>query len=178
MVYLFGNYFLTLLREVGDKMDITFRTEVGRFNYRVAGLLIHDQKLLIMKDENSPYYYLPGGRVSMNELSTAAIVREIKEEIEIDVEVDRLLWTVENFFIEEQSGDNFHELGLYYLLRLTDEQVLMKGSEFMMTEGGKHQLTFYWKPLEELKDLYLYPLFIKERILNLPSHPEHLIEIK
>lgn len=56
-------------------MDITFRTGVGRFNYRVAGLLIHAQKLIIMKDEHSPYYYLPGGRVSMNELSTEAIIR-------------------------------------------------------------------------------------------------------
>ena len=44
-------------------MDVTFQTDVGRVNYRVAGVLIHENRLLVMTDERSPYYYLPGGRV-------------------------------------------------------------------------------------------------------------------
>lgn len=94
-------------------MDATFQTEVGRFNYRVAGILIHQNQLLVMTDERSPYYYLPGGRVSMSEVSTEAIKREIKEELEVEVEVSRLLWVVENFFTEQQSGEQFHEIGMY-----------------------------------------------------------------
>ncbi|MGL4336045.1 MAG: NUDIX hydrolase [Turicibacter sp.] len=159
-------------------MDITFKTEMGRFNYRVAGLLIHNNKLLVMKDENSPYYYIPGGRVSLNEPSAEAVIREIKEEVEVDVEINRLVWSVENFFVEEQSGDKFHELGFYYLLNLKNDSLLDKGNEFMMTEGGKHRLEFSWKSLEEIKDLYIYPLFLKERILNLPEHVEHIVEVK
>ncbi|HEY8888785.1 MAG TPA: NUDIX domain-containing protein [Clostridium sp.] len=159
-------------------MDITFNTEIGRFNYRVAGILIHDNKLLVMKDENSPYYYIPGGRVAMNETSEDAIMREIGEEVEIDVNVKRLLWIVENFFTEEQSGEKFHELGLYYLLELKDENVLGNGSEFVMDEGGKHTLMFTWKPLEDIKNLFIYPLFLKEKIMKLPNTMEHIIEIK
>lgn len=47
-----------------------------------------------------------------------------------------------------------------------------------MTEGDSHKLTFYWKSIDEVKDLTLYPLFIKDRIANLPQLPEHIVEIK
>ena len=32
--------------------------------------------------------------------------------------------------------------------------------------------------LEKIKHLNIYPLFLKERIMNLPQVPEHLVEIK
>ena len=158
--------------------DITFKTETVRFVYRVAGIIIHNNKLLVMKDENSPYYYIPGGKVGLQELSADAIKREIREEINIDVKVKRMLWIVENFFKDDESGENFHEIGFYYLLELNDEKIFEKGNEFIMTEGGKHRLVFYWKPLEEIKDLYLYPLFIKENILKLPNSIKHIVENK
>ena len=36
-------------------MDITFKTEQGRFNYRVCGMIIHEGKILAMHDQRSPY---------------------------------------------------------------------------------------------------------------------------
>lgn len=50
-------------------MDITFKATEGIFNYRVAGIIIHNNKLLIMRDGEDSHYYLPGGRVKMNESS-------------------------------------------------------------------------------------------------------------
>ena len=32
-------------------MDITFKTEQGRFNYRVCGMIIHNNKILAMHDQ-------------------------------------------------------------------------------------------------------------------------------
>ena len=156
-------------------MDVTFQTDVGRFNYRVAGVLIHENRLLVMTDERSPYYYLPGGRVSMNEESTMAIKREIKEELDVEVEATQLLLIVENFFVEQQSQEQFHEIGMYYLLQLTEEDILKRGQEFIMNEGGYKKLSFLWIPLEKIKHLNIYPLFLKERIMNLPQVPEHLV---
>lgn len=115
---------------------------------------------------------------AMDETSEQAILREIREEVEIDVKINRLLWTVENFFTEEQSGDRFHELGLYYLLELKDDSIFERGSEFSMTEGGKHDLRFYWKPLEDISTIHIYPLFLKEKIMSLSTSIEHIIEIK
>ena len=48
-------------------MDISFKTDNEKFNYRVGAMIIADDKILAMHDERSPYYYLPGGRVAMGE---------------------------------------------------------------------------------------------------------------
>lgn len=159
-------------------MDISFRTDEGRFNYRVAGIIIHDDKLLIMKDEHSPYYYIPGGRVAMNELSEEAIIREIREELNAEVKVNRMLWVNENFFTEKIFNENCHEICFYYLLDLIDDKLLNKGNEFMCEENGKYNLYFYWIDVDKIKDLNIYPLFIKEIILKLPQVIEHVVETK
>lgn len=61
-------------------MDISFTSAKEKFNYIVCGIIIKENKILAMKDERSPYYYLPGGRVMMGERAEDAIIREIKEE--------------------------------------------------------------------------------------------------
>ena len=79
-------------------MDITFRTENGKFNYRVCAVMISQGKILAMHDERSPYYYLPGGRVEMGETAEHAVVREIEEELRITPKIVRPLWLNQSFF--------------------------------------------------------------------------------
>ncbi|MFF2754968.1 NUDIX hydrolase [Psychrobacillus sp. NPDC058041] len=155
-------------------MDITFKTPTGRFNYRVAGLLIHEGKLLIMQDENQPYYYVPGGRVMLHEKSEDAIKRELNEELNIDVNIKRMLWINENFFEEANLNERFHEICFFYLLELKDNEILANGDEFVINGNGKVH-TYYWKRLEELRDINVYPLFLKEKITNLPLFIEHIL---
>ena len=62
-------------------MDVTFVTPEGTFNYRVCAVIIHDNHLLAMQDERSPYYYLPGGRVHLGETLESAMHREMREEL-------------------------------------------------------------------------------------------------
>ena len=159
-------------------MDISFKTDEGRFNYRVAGIIIHNNKLLIMKDERSPYYYIPGGRVAINELSEDAIVREIREELNADVKVNRMLWVNENFFHEERLGEKFHEICFYYLLDIIDDKLLNEDNEFMRKDTENQNLTFCWKDLNKIKDLNIYPLLVKNNILALPQAIEHVVEMK
>ncbi len=39
-------------------MDISFLIDNSKFNYRVCAVIINDNKILAMKDERLPYYYL------------------------------------------------------------------------------------------------------------------------
>ena len=165
-----------LLSKEDLNMDISFRTQEGRFNYRVAGVILCNNRILIMKDEYSPYYYIPGGRVQMNELSEDAIVREVKEELNTKVKVNRLLWVNESFFQEECSQENFHEICFYYLLDLMNDELIKKGDEFVLQDNEDHNLTFFWKDIKEIENLYLYPLFIKQKVLKLPEIIEHVVE--
>ena len=49
-------------RRQGAAMDLTFKTPYGRFNYRVGAIIIHDDKVLLMKNSEVPYLYTIGGR--------------------------------------------------------------------------------------------------------------------
>ena len=149
-------------------MDTTFKTEEGVFNYRVCGIIINDNKLLITKDNFSPYYYLPGGRLNLHESANDAIVRELKEELDIEATIIRPLWLNENFYIEEQNGKQYHEICLYFLIDYSNSNLLLRGSKFKKQENNK-TILFEWVEFSKLKDMYIYPNFIKEKIFNLPN---------
>ena len=100
--------------------DISYAASGSKFNYRVCGIMIHDGKILAMRDERSPYYYLPGGRVKMGETAEHAIVREMKEELGVTPHIIRPLWLNQGFFTEDVDQLNYHELCIYFLLDLSD----------------------------------------------------------
>jgi len=150
-------------------MDITFKTEEGKFNYRVCAIILHNQKILSMHDERSPYYYLPGGRVAMHETAEQAVLREVKEELCIDAEIVRPLWLNQSFFTEDVSKERYHEICLYFLVDVSKTDLLSKGGTFTLYEG-KHTHKFEWLDITRLKDEYFYPNFLKEKIFDLPEH--------
>ena len=149
-------------------MDITYTSNNNKFKYRVGAIIINDNKLLVTHDERSPYYYLPGGRVKMNESAEQAIIREIQEELNIECNIIRPLWLSQSFFNEDVDEIEYHELCIYYLIELSDKD-LYKKDKFTLNERN-HTFEFKWLEFDKLKDEYLYPLFIKKEIYNLPEH--------
>lgn len=154
-------------------MDISFRTEEGRFNYRASAVIIRDGCLLTVRDNAYSYAYLPGGRVKMGETAESAMAREIREELRTDLRILRTLWVCEDFFVEEDTQERFHELCFYFLV---DGDDLPEG-DFIYAEGDRTN-RFSWTKLEDVKGMHLYPDFIRERIFSLPAHTEMLIERK
>lgn len=154
-------------------MDITFKTEQGKFNYRVCGIITHNNKILALKDEGGPYYYLPGGRVKLHESIEEALKREMQEELKIEAEIVRPLWLHQNFFKIEK--EKYHEICLYFLLDISKTGLLEKGETFMLHDGEK-QLNFKWIAFEKLKEEHIYPTFIKKEIFNLPENLTILTE--
>lgn len=148
-------------------MDISFRVEEEKFNYRVCGIILSDGKILAMHDERSPYYYLPGGRVKLGETAEQAVIREIQEELEITASIERPLWLNQSFFTEDVDHLRYHELCLYFLMDIRGTDLLLRGKRFAGAEKN-HIHLFAWLPFEQLKDEYFYPLFLKEKIFHLP----------
>lgn len=149
-------------------MDITFKTESGRFNYRVCAMIIHEGKILAMHDDRSPYFYLPGGRVALHERAEDAVLRELREELGIEARIDRPLWLNQAFFTEDVNKEKYHELCIYFLMDISGTDLLARGETFTQAEGRRTH-TFHWLPLERLRQEYFYPLFLKEEIFHLPT---------
>ena len=60
-------------------MDISTNISGTNFNLRTRGIIIKNNKLLCINDKGT-YFYLPGGRIHINENAKVALKREIKEE--------------------------------------------------------------------------------------------------
>ncbi len=158
-------------------MDISFKKENEKFNYRVCAIIINDGKILAMKDECSPYYYLPGGRVKIGETAEDAAIRECSEELQIEPEIIRPLWLNQAFFTEDVSKIRYHELCVYFLMDFSKTELLSRGEEFAIYEE-KVKHTFRWLPFEDLEHEYFYPTFLKKDIFNLPKQFEIRTEIE
>lgn len=149
-------------------MDISFQSENEKFNYRVCAVILNDGKILAMQDERSPYFYLPGGRVKLGETAEDAVIRETKEELNIVARIIRPLWLNQGFFKEDVDGLQYHEICIYFLMDISDTDLLSRGDAFFRQEGV-HRHTFQWMKYEQLQHEYFYPVFLKKQIFDLPQ---------
>ena len=151
-----------------DNMDISFKFDDQKFNYRVCAMIISEDKILAMHDERSPYYYLPGGRVKMGETAENAVIREVQEELGVTPKILRPLWLNQAFFKEDVDRLNYHELCIYFLMDISDTDLLTRGEKFTANEGQRTH-KFEWLAFDRLSEEYFYPLFLKKDIFDLPD---------
>lgn len=152
-------------------MDIVFKAGKAFFNYRVAGIWIKNDHVLLHKFIDDNFWALPGGRVSVSEESKISIKREFREELNVNIEIDRLVFVVENFFNYEEK--DFHEIGFYYTVKSSENSIVFDGNPFYGVEGER--LVYKWTPIDELENVELSPKFLREAIHSLPQNVEHLV---
>ena len=129
---------------------------------RVAGILIEDNKILLIQHHknNKKYWLIPGGGNDWGETTKEALIREYKEETNMDIEVDEFL-----FFSETISPDKKrHVLNLFYKIHRNNknDSIIKLGEEAVLTD-----LKFVTK--EELETMTIYPN-IKENLLKLMNN--------
>lgn len=111
-----------------------------RFNYRIAGLAVHEGLVLVHQGEGDGFWTLPGGRAEIGEPAEQTLRREMIEEPETEVEILRPLWFVENFF--KFDGRDYHEIAVYFLMAVPDSApVRATEGPYFSTDHGV-RLTF------------------------------------
>lgn len=141
----------------------------ARFNYRVGGVVIKRQQVLLCHEPAGDFWYLPGGRVEMGEEARQSLEREIYEELQMPARVGRMLWVTENFF--ELEGTPIHEVGLYFALDIPLEPT----PEPLIGQEAGQKLWFRWIPLQDLPKINLRPDFLKAALRALPVRTKHII---
>lgn len=155
----------------GTKLDVVFKTEKAVFNYRVAGIWIENGHVLIHRSVNDNHWSLPGGRVAISEESKTSLKREFLEELNVNIKIDRLVWIVENFFNYEEK--DFHEIGFYYSVNSDEKSFVLDKKRFHWLEGER--LIFQWTPINELKNVELFPEFLRTDLSNSLEKTKHFV---
>jgi 8-oxo-dGTP pyrophosphatase MutT (NUDIX family) len=153
---------------------IAFDSEAGRFTYRAAGIALHNEHVLLQHAARGGAWFLPGGRVELQESTQETLLREMREELQIDAHVERLLWVNEHFFVQRRKL--WHELAFYYLMKLPPSFVQRSWTTPIACQEQTTLFLFEWVALDTLVSIELYPTFLRERLAVLPATVEHIID--
>jgi len=156
--------------------DILFKTNDYIFSYRVAGICVQNGKVLLQKPTNDTGFAFPGGHVAFGETNADTLIREFKEEIDVDISVGELKWVAEIFF---PWGDKpCHQICLYYDVHLNEKVKIPLDGIFIGNErldGRDFKIEFHWVPLEKIKDIELYPTNTITLIQKLDEGVQHFV---
>lgn len=153
---------------------ITFDEGNARFANRIVGVAFDRDRVLLHRTDDMTFWALPGGRAELLEPSPQTLVREMREEMGVEVQVDRLLWVAENFFT--YGPRQHHELGLYFLMHLPLDSPLRDQPTFLGQEGDM-PVYFEWHPIGTLENVALYPTFLRTGLQSLPPGVVHIIHV-
>ena len=151
--------------------DWFFRDETGICNFRVAGLLLRGDKILLQRERGGNEYAVPGGHVRSDETSAQSLVREYMEETGAEIVCERLIWVEEAFW--KWSDANASTLTFYYLVRLADKADI--SDDYSGAQRDNDDVVIEWIRICDLKKLTVYPSFLVEKIENISNSIEHFI---
>ena len=149
------------------KRDILFKTDDFVFSYRVGGILIRDNKILLQKPKNDDGYSIIGGHIACMETAAETLKREFKEELGCDIDVGELTAVGEIFF--NWGKRPCHQICLYFNVSLQDNSIPLDGV-FKGVDGignKKMKLDFCWVDINDLQSsINFYPPELLSQISN------------
>jgi ADP-ribose pyrophosphatase YjhB (NUDIX family) len=156
---------------------IRFDQENHRFNFRVVGIALHHEHVLLHRTPQENFWTFPGGRAELGETTANTLRREMREELAADIEIIRLLWIVENFFDYDQR--HYHELAFYFLMRLPDDSPYLDQTQTHAGQEAEPELIFQWfrNEADELAGLPLLPSFLQTALQDLPATTQPVVHI-
>lgn len=145
--------------------DLTLPADGGFLNLRVGAIIEQNGKVLMVRSPAADYCYSVGGRVRFGETLAQAVLREVREETGVGLEIDRLGFVQEAFFTGDSgktAGKPVQELAFYFYMKTP--AAFSPVRESLSAEGRGE--TLVW--LDPAGDTPYYPAFFRTE-LNDPS---------
>ncbi len=123
---------------------------IEAFTIRVYGLLIHEQRILLSRENiyGGVYLKYPGGGLEFGEGTIDCLKREFMEECHLQIEVQEHFYTTEDF-VPSAFSSKMQVMSIYYRVSCDDLSPLIHRSEVSdLSKHGDQELI--WKPIEEL----------------------------
>lgn len=99
--------------------------------YKVGGILLKDRKLLVTRSKGKEFFIAPGGKVEEGEVAFDALKRELREELDIEIEEAHI-----------------QKFGTFYAPAAGNEQSILRMDVFIINEWYGDP-----KPSSEIEEL-------------------------
>ena len=126
--------------------NVAIQAERLQFRPSVYGLVVHDERLLVIRMRSTPHLFVPGGGVEPAESLEMALHREVREETGIEVDVERLAGVGESFFYYDRDDEAYHCLAIFYRCRPLTFDLL---DDVQIDDDEAHDP--HWIPIRSLK---------------------------
>lgn len=132
---------------------------MARTNVRVSAIIIKNNKILLIhrKKNGEEYWVFPGGGVEDFETREEGLIREVKEETNLEVIEFNLEFMTYN---EASKSDQ-----PFYLCTVSDGTLEIVGEE-KEKNSPENWYQLEWVDLERVKDIWLVPDKAKEEVVR------------
>lgn len=129
----------------------------GRYCHkiRLGVVLIHDGKLLLVRQNNRPFWVFPGGTLELEEGLEDCAIREMKEEINLDVSIEKVLYLAD--FMQATENGPRHTLDIFMLARYE------AGVPMMTVDENLNEMGFFTP--EALAMMAVEPAVVTSRLM-------------
>lgn len=141
--------------------------KAGQIRALALGVITKDDQILVFEgydpSKNETFYRPLGGAIEFGEYGHEALARELREEIDVELENIQYFGLCENLFTyDNQTG---HEIILLYKAELGD-RTLYERDRFLGREDDGSPLKVVWKPMDFFlsRKAPLYPDGLLERL--------------
>lgn len=109
-----------------------------------SGFIKKDGKYLVVNDTRFGFWRVPGGRVNHGEKVEETLEREMKEELNVDIKINKFLGYGQDFVKSPYHDDKAHRFLVYFECKII-------GGEFKLAPREATQ--YKWLTLDEIKKL-------------------------
>jgi len=152
--------------------DLTVPIGDGFINLRVGAIIRQNGRLLMVGDDNADYLYTVGGRIRFGETAEEAVVREVLEETGVRMEIDRLGFVHENYFIGDSGrvlGKPVYEISFFFYMKVPEG---FRPDSDCFTEGDCRKRLVWITADTEWK---YYPEFFRTELLHPTEGVRHIV---
>jgi 8-oxo-dGTP diphosphatase len=132
---------------------------MNSFTIRVYGLMINQKQEVLVSDEfrdGIAFTKFPGGGLEFGEGISSALIREYKEELDLEVSVESLFYVNDHLQVSA-FNEQTQLLAFYYFVKtLCIENLIFESYEIPLKMNGEKQR---WLPINsDLENVLTFPL--------------------
>ena len=128
---------------------------MNHFNIRVYGIWINEQQEILVSDEriaDFKFTKFPGGGLEFGEGIKDCLIREWKEELDIEINVGGHIYTTD-FFQISAFDKHAQIISIYFYVKpIVEPSILYKSKQFDFTYQGMEEQNFRLIPLSQFSE--------------------------